>query len=161
MISYDDALANLMAMFPDVDTDTISTVLRDHNGHMERTIDALLVLFALSSFFLFLHNTNALSHPHLPTQARTTAGQQRCARTRAGGAGRGAGNGGAAASGHPGGNGGPGPRTPAAPTAAAAAAAASTCSCSRTSTSIEFVLHMPHIHVTQTNATHNTPVGQR
>ena len=52
MISYDDALASLMAMFPDVDTDTISTVLRDHNGHMERTIDALLVLFAscFSSF---------------------------------------------------------------------------------------------------------------
>ena len=46
MITYDDALASLMAMFPDMDTDTIATVLRDHGGHMERTIDALLVMFA-------------------------------------------------------------------------------------------------------------------
>ena len=46
MISYDDALANLMAMFPDMDTETIAVVLRDHGGHMERTIDALLVMFA-------------------------------------------------------------------------------------------------------------------
>lgn len=55
MISYDDALASLMAMFPDVDTDTINTVLRDHGGHMERTIDALLVLFAFFFFFPSQH----------------------------------------------------------------------------------------------------------
>ena len=80
MISYDDALANLMAMFPDVDTDTISTVLRDHNGHMERTIDALLVLFAAPVFFFPhlspQHTRSSISSPFDP-QARTTAGEQR------------------------------------------------------------------------------------
>lgn len=63
MISYDDALASLMAMFPDVDTDTISTVLRDHNGHMERTIDALLVLFA--SCFPFFSPLFAFHNKHI------------------------------------------------------------------------------------------------
>ena len=55
MISYDDALANLMAMFPDMETDTISAVLRQQGGHMERTIDALLVMFvACSPLLLWL-----------------------------------------------------------------------------------------------------------
>jgi len=44
MISYEDAMRELGEMFPEVDREVLGVILRDNKGHLERTIDNLLVL---------------------------------------------------------------------------------------------------------------------
>ena len=43
-VSFESALAQLKAMFPTFDKEVITMVLRSHNGHMERTVEALLTM---------------------------------------------------------------------------------------------------------------------
>ena len=43
-VSFESALAQLNAMFPSFDKEVITMVLRTQNGHMERTVEALLTM---------------------------------------------------------------------------------------------------------------------
>lgn len=48
-VPYDEAITTLTTMFDSMDREVIVLVLREHKGHLERTIDALLAMSSESS----------------------------------------------------------------------------------------------------------------
>lgn len=43
-ITFDEAMVMLTSMFPEVDTEVVTLLLKQNRGHLEKTIDNLLVM---------------------------------------------------------------------------------------------------------------------